>query len=439
MRMKQAVSLLLGASLCLPLAGCGENTAPVEPAGTAQTTVSTGAVTVPETAAKDTVPVTQPVTVEVWEPADSDFVAVWDYIPDIQVELKYAAAENFTGQVIYDFSEAYLRYGTVKKLMAVQTELRSMGLGLKIWDGYRPRSAQIRLWEVFPDDTYVANPEIGNSNHSRGNAVDVTLVDLQGREQEMPSEFDDFSGKADREYSDCTDTAAWNSGLLQRAMEKHGFSGYSAEWWHYNDTVRYEVELEFDPAVVSRWYADCAEFLSLRASPEVTAQALARIPAGEEVTLLGFSGDFAMVDHQGRRGYVLADYLHPLGQTRFADCREFITLRESPSVTAQALARIPAGETVQWLGRRGEFSWVYYEGTLGYVLSGYLRTPGEAVYAQCEEFISLREAPSVTAGVLTRIPKGGEMTLLDYSGDFARVSYQGQEGYVLSDYIRPMN
>lgn len=95
------------------------------------------------------------------EPADEDFVRVGDYIPDIVVELKYATADNFTGQVIYDFSDAYLRYGTVKKLMNVQQALREQGLSLKIWDGFRPPAAQFRLWEICPDPTYVADPNNG--------------------------------------------------------------------------------------------------------------------------------------------------------------------------------------------------------------------------------------------------------------------------------------
>ena len=92
---------------------------------------------------------------------DEMFVRIRDYIPDIVVELKYATADNFTGQIIYDFEDAFLRYGTVKKLRAVQDALREQGLSLKIWDAFRPVSAQFRLWEVYPDATFVANPQTG--------------------------------------------------------------------------------------------------------------------------------------------------------------------------------------------------------------------------------------------------------------------------------------
>ena len=189
---------------------------------------------------------TQPETA-VPEPAPGDFVRVLDYIPDMYQELKYAADRNFTGQVIYDFSDAYLRYGTVKKLAAVCNDLAELGLSLKIWDGFRPVSAQFKLWEVCPDPTFVANPEKGFSSHSRGNTVDVTLVDRDGNELEMPSEFDDFSAKADRDYSDVEEEAAINALLLEETMIEAGFKPYSSEWWHFSDTDSYEVEENFTP------------------------------------------------------------------------------------------------------------------------------------------------------------------------------------------------
>ncbi len=195
--------------------------------------------TVPQTVA------TQPP--ETTEPKDSELVAVADYIPGIVTELKYATPDNFTGQTIYDFQEVYLRYGTVKKLKAAQESFHELGYSLKIWDGYRPVSAQFKLWEVCPDDTYVADPRQGYSNHNRGNAVDVTLVDSEGNELEMPTEYDDFSGRAARNYPGIPEVPANNAKILELIMEKYGFKGYSGEWWHFNDTVRYEVEQNFDP------------------------------------------------------------------------------------------------------------------------------------------------------------------------------------------------
>ena len=88
---------------------------------------------------------------------------------------------------------------------------------------------------------------MGFSSHSRGNTLDVTLVDENGVELEMPTGFDDFSAKADRDYSDCTAAAANNADILEILMEKHGFTGYAGEWWHYSDTMSYPVEREFEP------------------------------------------------------------------------------------------------------------------------------------------------------------------------------------------------
>lgn len=235
---------LLPLILAVFLLFCGREKAPVETEAPTSETVPT------QTAPPETLP---PATIEntLPVPAPEDFVRVLDYIPSARQELLYATDRNFTGQVIYDFTDAYLRYGTVKKLIAVSEDLAQLGLSLKIWDGFRPVSAQFRLWEVCPDPAFVANPQKGHSSHSRGSTVDITLVDTDGNELEMPTGFDDFSKKADRDYSDCTETAASHAELLEILMEKHGFRGYSAEWWHFSDTDEYPVEETFAPPAKS--------------------------------------------------------------------------------------------------------------------------------------------------------------------------------------------
>ena len=180
-------------------------------------------------------------------PAPEDFVRVADWIPGIYTDLRYAADNNFTGQAIYDFSDAYLRYGTAQKLALVQETVAESGCSLLIWDAFRPVSAQFRLWEVCPDPAYVANPEKGFSAHSRGNTVDVTLVTSDGQPVEMPTNFDDFTALADRDYSDVGEDAAANARLLETAMTAAGFRPYSAEWWHFSDTQAYPVEETFIP------------------------------------------------------------------------------------------------------------------------------------------------------------------------------------------------
>ena len=235
-------------------------------------------------------------------PEETDFVRVSDYVPGVQVELKYATADNFTGQRIYEFEDVFLRYGTVMKLKAAAEELDAMGYGLKIWDGFRPVSAQFKLWEVCPDDTYVADPNKGYSNHSRGFAVDVTLVDREGREVEMPTGFDDFSAKADRDYSECGSEAAVNARLLETTMEKHGFEGYWGEWWHFNDTQKYDVEDCFDPGVIAlRTVNRDTKLLKRFYEPEST---ILTVPEGERITLLGYKEGFVMAEFWGYRGWI---------------------------------------------------------------------------------------------------------------------------------------
>lgn len=197
-----------------------------------------------ETAAQEII--TQEITTEK-EPEDDEYVLVNKYIPDIYVELMYATDNNFTGVRIYDFTDAYLRYGTVKKLANVQKELKEQGYSLKIWDAYRPFEAQQKLWEVYPDPNYVANPANGMKKHNLGGTVDITMVAADGSVISMPTEFDDFSLKADRNYSDIDNEEAVNNVMiLQNAMENNGFTGYQGEWWDYSDTVEYEA-VDFEP------------------------------------------------------------------------------------------------------------------------------------------------------------------------------------------------
>lgn len=264
----------------------------------------------PETLAETTEPAAPELPV-LPEPESDAFVRITDYIRDLPVDLKYASQDNFTGQVIYDFQDVYLRYGTVQKLLLVQEELISYGYGIKIWDGFRPVDAQFVLWQVCPDPTYVANPETGYSSHSRGNTVDLTLVDAEGREVEMPTGFDDFSSMADRDYSDCPAVEAENARLLQQIMEKYGFKGYYGEWWHFSDVQSYPVEEVFRPVDTKWYYADCEKYINLRIAADASSESLIRIPAGEEFLLLAHCGDFALADYQGFRGYVHRGYIRP--------------------------------------------------------------------------------------------------------------------------------
>jgi len=256
--MKKFYFLLLAVALLI--SGCGRIPAPEPTESPVRIPTEATAPTVAATLPTETIPATEPIPetepatepeTEPVIPEDSDFVRVADFIPNLRVELAYATQDNFTGSRIYDFTDAYLRYGTVKKLLTAAESLAELGYGLVVWDAYRPVYAQERLWEICPDPAYVSPPGTGSQSHCRGKAVDVTLYSLASGEMlEMPTGFDDFSAMADRDYRDCTAEAAQNAAVLEEAMAAAGFKPYSAEWWHYTDTDSYGIEYEFDPAAI---------------------------------------------------------------------------------------------------------------------------------------------------------------------------------------------
>lgn len=158
--------------------------------------------------------------------------------PRIKLDIRYATPNNFTNKAVYTSSHCFLLKETAQKIDAAQKELEPMGLGLLIFDGYRPRSVQQLFWNLVPDPRYVADPKKG-SRHNSGCAVDCTLVDAQGNLLEMPTDFDDFTEKAHRDYMHASPTALKNRALLEKVMVKHGFKGLPTEWWHF-DLVGWE-------------------------------------------------------------------------------------------------------------------------------------------------------------------------------------------------------
>lgn len=167
------------------------------------------------------------------EPVESELVDIQSFIPNIQIDLKYATPDNFTGQIVYQFNCCLLVKEAAMQLKEVQAELETIGLGLKVWDGFRPLAAQWKFWELVPDERYVSDPRKGG-RHTRGTAVDLTLVTADGQELLMPSAFDDFSEKAHQNYMEAPEEAIANRGFLREIMERHGFKGLSTEWWHFD-------------------------------------------------------------------------------------------------------------------------------------------------------------------------------------------------------------
>ena len=145
---------------------------------------------------------------------------------------------------MYQTNICVLRKPTALKLASANNEFKKMGYTIKIWDAYRPISVQKVFWGLVPDERYVCNPYNGGSIHNKGCAVDITLVDKNGIELEMPSGFDNFTQSAYRENTSMTKIARANLDMLTKVMTKCGFTTINTEWWHYNDadSANYKVE-----------------------------------------------------------------------------------------------------------------------------------------------------------------------------------------------------
>jgi D-alanyl-D-alanine dipeptidase len=147
----------------------------------------------------------------------ADLVELSTVNPSFVIDARYSTAKNFVGERLYPSNRLFLLRDVANHLDMAERAFGSRGLRLKIWDAYRPRSVQRRMWKVVPDERYVADP-IKGSNHNRGCAVDVTLVDQQGRDLLMPTGFDDFTEKAHRDYAAIPQEAITNRGLLEKVM-----------------------------------------------------------------------------------------------------------------------------------------------------------------------------------------------------------------------------
>lgn len=155
--------------------------------------------------------------------------------PTIVVELRYAGPRNMTGRPLYASNmPALVRPYVAAKLAVAQSYLRERGYGLKVWDAYRPKAAHDQLWQFSRNNDYVADPADGRGSlHTWGVAVDATLVDKDGREMEMPTDFDSFTPAAMLYYRGNNPVVRRNVHRLQSAMATGGFYGLRTEWWHF--------------------------------------------------------------------------------------------------------------------------------------------------------------------------------------------------------------
>ena len=154
--------------------------------------------------------------------------------PSIRLDLRYATRNNFTAKRLYPVAAAWMVSDAAQALRRVQDELETKGLGLKVFDAYRPYHVQQRMWDLIRDERYVSNPAKNAGRHTRGTAVDVTLVDVHGHELIMPTGFDDFSERAHRDAVGIPARARRNSQILEAAMIRQGFEPYPYEWWHFD-------------------------------------------------------------------------------------------------------------------------------------------------------------------------------------------------------------
>ena len=165
-----------------------------------------------------------------------ELVELTRVVPGIRLDIRYATPHNFLGRVLYPQARAFLQRPAAEALTQVQAELRPLGYGLLVFDGYRPWRITKQMWDRTPASKreFVANPRKG-SRHNRGCAVDLTLYDLAtGREVEMTGAYDEMSPRSYAAYAGGTPAQRTPRDLLRTRMEAHGFTVLPAEWWHFD-------------------------------------------------------------------------------------------------------------------------------------------------------------------------------------------------------------
>ena len=165
---------------------------------------------------------------------EKELIDLEKFIPGIVLDIRYATTDNFMKEKIYSLAKAYARKPVAEALKKAQNDLRKQGLGVKIYDAYRPYKATVKFYETYHDTTYVASPYRG-SRHNRGCALDMTIVNLKTKaELKMPTGFDSFSKDAWPSTPISDPLASKNRKLIIDAMEKHGFKVNASEWWHFD-------------------------------------------------------------------------------------------------------------------------------------------------------------------------------------------------------------
>lgn len=168
------------------------------------------------------------------ENPDKQLVELKNLIPDLKLDIRYATKNNFARQAVYKQARAFARLPVAKALKNVQAELKKSGLGLKIFDGYRPYTVTVKFFDIASDKNFVANPKDG-SRHNRGCAMDLTIINLKtGKDLAMPTPYDSFAAAASAAYMDLPAEVIKNRSILTDVMERNGFRVLDNEWWHFD-------------------------------------------------------------------------------------------------------------------------------------------------------------------------------------------------------------
>ena len=170
----------------------------------------------------------------IWYASYPNAVDLRWYIPDAEFDILFASSRNITGHAMYP-AIPLLGEKTAEKLKEAADIFRDDGYALKIYDAYRPRSAQVQLYDIVEDTRYIANPSAGGSYHQLGRAVDMSLIEIEtGKELEMPTPMHTFSTEASRTNSArWTEAARKNVEYMTSVMQSVGFGIISTEWWHF--------------------------------------------------------------------------------------------------------------------------------------------------------------------------------------------------------------
>ncbi|MEI7628761.1 MAG: M15 family metallopeptidase [Bacteroidota bacterium] len=166
----------------------------------------------------------------------TDLVELVKLDTSLHLDIRYATNNNLEGRPVYTEARAFLQRPAAEALVLVNRDLKKLGYGLLIFDGYRPWSVTKLFWDLTPkkDKIFVANPKEG-SKHNRGCAVDLSLFEIAtGKEVEMTGIYDEMSERSYPNYTGGTVEQRKMRDLLRSKMESHGFSVYEYEWWHFD-------------------------------------------------------------------------------------------------------------------------------------------------------------------------------------------------------------